>query len=385
MFRSLLKNRTQLLLFIDNNKQSNPITHLRFLSKTLIQKPNQNQNQSSASSFTVSYLINSCGLSPQSALSAAKRIQLKNTEGSDSFLNFFKSHGFTDAQITTLISKCPILLRLNLGKNIKPKLEYFQSLGYSGADVAALISSVPHVLTGSLENRLKPNFELLSSIIGNNQLISSAIRQTSRILQGSLETNFLPNVRTLQSCGVPGASIAKLTGYHPRVILQPTERFNVTVELIREMGFNPLSTMFVHGVAAVSRFNPSTWSKKIALFKSLGWSEREVFSAFAKHPFCMLASEHKIRKAMDFYVKKQQWGPSFLSARPVLLSLSLEKRVMPRCSARSVLESKGLLTRGSSVHFLMMSEKDFLDKYVIKYKNQVPEVLEAYKVKMELA
>lgn len=163
----------------------------------------------------------------------------------------------------------------------------------------------------------------------------------------------------------------------------PGDQFRVTVELIREMGFNPLSTMFIHGVAAVSRFNASTWNEKVALYRSLGWSHREVISAFAKQPYCMVLSEQKIRKAMDYYVKKTQWGPSFVSAHPVLLCLSLEKRVMPRCSVMRVLESKRLETRTSSAHFLMISEKDFLNKYVIKYKNRAPEVLEAYKVNLE--
>lgn len=161
------------------------------------------------------------------------------------------------------------------------------------------------------------------------------------------------------------------------------DQFKVTVELIREMGFNPLSTMFIHGVAAVSRFNTLTWNKKMALFRSLGWSHREVVLAFAKQPNCMMLSEQKIRKAMDYYVKTMQWGPSHVSAHPVLLCLSLEKRVMPRCSVIRVLESKGLETRTSSVHFLIISEKDFLNKYVNEYKLRVPEVLEAYKVNLQ--
>jgi mTERF domain-containing protein len=38
-------------------------------------------------SFTVSYLINSCGLSPKSALLASKRVHFENPEGPDSVLN----------------------------------------------------------------------------------------------------------------------------------------------------------------------------------------------------------------------------------------------------------------------------------------------------------
>ncbi|ONK55675.1 uncharacterized protein A4U43_UnF280 [Asparagus officinalis] len=289
------------------------------------------------------------------------------------------------SQIANLITKCPILIASNWDKTIKPKFYYLQSAGYSSSDLASLLSSIPHILTASLENRLKPNFELLKSIIGSNKLIASALRQTTRLIQGNLETDFLPNVKTLESCGIPNTSIAKLVGLHPRVILMPNENFKVTVELIREMGFNPLSTMFVHGVAAVSRFNHSTWKKKLGVYKSLGWSQKEVMSAFVRQPFCMLLSEKKIRKAMDFYVKELKWGPSFLSVHPVLLNLSLEKRVMPRCSVTSLLEAEGLMTKSSSVHFLMITEKDFLDKYVIRYKNQIPKLLDAYRADSQKA
>lgn len=379
MIRSLQRISTQIFY---TNKQSNlTLTHLRFL-KTPISK---NPEEPNSPDFTVSYLINSCGLSPQSALSTSKKIKLKSPENPNSILNFLKSRGFTNTQIANLVTKCPILIASNWDKTIKPKFYYLQSAGYSSSDLASLISSIPHILTASLENRLKPNFELLKSIIGSNKLIASALRQTTRLIQGNLETNFLPNVKTLESCGIPNTSIAKLAGLHPRVILMPNEQFKVTVELIREMGFNPLSTMFVHGVAAVSRFNHSTWKKKLGVYKSLGWSQKEVMSAFAKQPFCMLLSEKKIRKAVDFYVKELKWGPSFLSAHPVLLNLSLEKRVMPRCSVTSLLEAKGLMTKSSSVHFLMITEKDFLDKYVIRYKNQIPKLLDAYRADSQKA
>lgn len=385
MFHSLLKFPIK-HLFANNKSKAIPIAiHIRFLHRSSTSKNPEEKLGPNPSSLTLSYLINSCGLSPQSALSAAKKIQLKATENPDSVLNSLKSYGFDDTQIAGLIRKCPVLLSSNWGKTIKPKLDYLRAFGYSVAELTELVSSVPDVITASLEKRFKPNFELLSSIIGNNQRIASAVRQTSRLIRNNPENSFLPNVRTLQSCGVPDSSIAMLAGGQPRVVMSPTEKFNMTVELVRKMGFDPRSSMFIHGVAAMSRFNPSTWAKKMEVFKSLGWSEIEVRSAFAKHPYVVIISDQKARKVMDFFVKKKQWSPSYIAAHPVVMSLSLEKRVMPRCSVLETLKSKGFETKGSGVTFLMIGEKAFLNKYVIKYKEKVPAVLKAYKSKLKSA
>ncbi|KAF6152309.1 hypothetical protein GIB67_005963, partial [Kingdonia uniflora] len=56
------------------------------------------------SSFVVSYLINNCGLSPQSAISASKKLNFKTTTKPDSNLQFFQDHGFTKSQISKLIA-----------------------------------------------------------------------------------------------------------------------------------------------------------------------------------------------------------------------------------------------------------------------------------------
>lgn len=165
--------------------------------------------------------------------------------------------------------------------------------------------------------------------------------------------------------------------------MQASEQFAETVKLIKELGFNPDLGLFIQGVSAMSGLSPSAWERKVAVYKSVGWSEQEVIRAFTKHPFCMLLSEEKIRRAMDFFVNKLHWEPSVMAARPGLLGLSLEKRVMRRCSIINLLASKGLVRGGLAVKYLLVSEKDFLNRYVIKYEGEVPEVRQAYNGNME--
>ncbi|KAF8395572.1 hypothetical protein HHK36_019522 [Tetracentron sinense] len=64
------------------------------------------------------------------------------------------------------------------------------------------------------------------------------------------------------------------------------------------------------------------------------------------------------------------------------LLLSLEKRTMPRCSVIEVLFSKGLMKKGQMGNALMKAEDVFLKNYVIKYEEDLPQLLMIYQSKM---
>lgn len=58
-------------------------------------------------SFTVSYLINSCGLSLKIAKSVAERVKLQSSKLPDSVLQFLKNRGFNGSQIAKLVRVAP--------------------------------------------------------------------------------------------------------------------------------------------------------------------------------------------------------------------------------------------------------------------------------------
>ena len=166
--------------------------------------------------------------------------------------------------------------------------------------------------------------------------------------------------------------------------MQKPEQFKMTVDAVRKMGLDPSSAMFVRGVGGMAGMDPLKWESKVAFSsEELGWSEQELMSAFLREPSIMQVSEKKLRRAMDFFVKKMGWGPSFLSKKPELLKYSFEQRIIPRCSVFSVLVSKGLVMENPSASFLTINEEKFLNFYVKKYQYQVPEVLEAYRGNLE--
>ena len=101
-------------------------------------------------SFAVSYLINSLGFSPQTALSASKNLNFETPEKPDKIIELFKDYGFTQTQISSVIRKCPAMLVSDSDKNILPKLKFFEAKGLSGPELAKLVSGFPYILRSSL-------------------------------------------------------------------------------------------------------------------------------------------------------------------------------------------------------------------------------------------
>ena len=104
-------------------------------------------------------------------------------------------------------------------------------------------------------------------------------------------------------------------------------------------------------------------------------------------PWCMMASDDKIMGVMDFLVNKMGLDASLVARRPKLISLSLEKRIVPRSAVYQVLLSKGLIKSDgiSLATVLEPPEKWFLEKIVNRHKDEAPEILKLYKEKLDQA
>lgn len=89
---------------------------------------------------------------------------------------------------------------------------------------------------------------------------------------------------------------------------------------------------------------------------------------------------------MDFLVNKMDWVSVAIARNPMVLSLSLEKRIIPRFSVIQVLLSKGLIRKDFHIGTVWLrSEKHFLISFVTKYQEDVPQLLSIYQGKMSLS
>ena len=155
------------------------------------------------------------------------------------------------------------------------------------------------------------------------------------------------------------------------------DRIIEAVNKVKEIGFDPMKTAFVIAIHAVIK-QPKPESK-LELYKRWGWSKDIALLAFKREPHCMLLSEEKITKAMDFFVNKMGRSAADIARYPLVLSFSLEKRIIPRCSVFQILLAKGSLKKDLSPSTLLKySERYFLEKFVIKFQDDIPQLLDVY-------
>lgn len=332
-------------------------------------------------SFTVSYLIDSCGLSPERALFASRKVRFEDPRRPDAVIALFERHGFSKSQICKLVSKRPSLLLAKPQQTLAPKLQFFLSIGVSESDLARALALDPTVLTRSLENRIIPSYNFLKSILQSDRRIAASIRRTSWSFVKDLSQNLAPNVALLRQIEVPETCIALLLTHFPEALLQKNAGFCLVVERVRDMGFDPLKTTFVLAIHAVSgKGRKRIWDRCCQVYGRWGWSDEEISSAFKKHPHCMLLSEKKITRGMDFFVNRMGLSAGSVARSPICLFLSLEKRIIPRCRVVQALCSKGLLFMEdvSLGSLLLPVERLFLRRYVTKFQHQVPQLLRLY-------
>ncbi|KAK1294901.1 hypothetical protein QJS10_CPA16g01110 [Acorus calamus] len=329
-----------------------------------------------SSSLTISYLTTSCGLPPESALRTSKWFTLKNPQNADLVLDFLRNHGFDQTHIVKAMRR-PQLLELHPESNLKPKMDFLTRYGFSDSQLVNILSRYPRFLSSSLDNQIAPHIEFLESLIETKEDVIASINRSTYLLRPFYQKRLASNVSTLRDLGV---SVSKLIIRHPRAlcVAAPT-RFREVVVAVHGMGFDPSTLEFVEAVQAMVRLGKSSWDGKVEVYNSLGWSKDEFLDAFRRKPACMMISEKKIRRGFEFFVKDLGWKPSSISKYPVFLCYNFEKRVIPRCSVLQVLLSKGLIKKDIIWYSaLKASEERFLERFVTKYKEEAPELMQAY-------
>ncbi|KAJ8545020.1 hypothetical protein K7X08_017603 [Anisodus acutangulus] len=149
---------------------------------------------------------------------------------------------------------------------------------------------------------------------------------------------------------------------------------------LKEMGFDVTSPAFGAAFTTMSVLSHSNLERKLETYRSLGFSDGEILNIFRSQPTCMLYTEENIRAIVGFYVDRLHFSLSLLSKRPNFLLCSPERRLIPRCSVMQVLWSRGIVSEVGKLYAkLIISEKDFLQKYVTKYEAEVHDLQAAFR------
>jgi mTERF domain-containing protein len=361
---------------------SSPSSPRRFLKHLLGSAAALSPAAADPCSLTLHFLRNSCGLSEPAATKAAARVHLRSTKRAHAVLALFRGLGLAGADLARVVAAAPDLLNYRADVTLAPKIDFFRrDVGLSDADIRRTILTDPYrVLCYSLANRLRPNYLRLKELLGTDQNVLAAVNKSSELIHGNVQSELLPKVKVLREYGATDDVIIKLVTKHPRSLKHSYggSLFNETFAAMKELGVSPSHGIFPHAFAVLARMYPSGWKRKMDNYLSLGWTEDQVKQAFVRHPYCISVSADKVRLIWHFFADKLGWSPEYVSASPMVFSLSYEKRLLPRYRVLDILVSKGHI-RSIRIAHLILGEKKFVEKYVTSYMETIPQVLEAYR------
>ncbi|KAI9114166.1 hypothetical protein K1719_014816 [Acacia pycnantha] len=359
--------------------------HISYSSSSLVKSSESNlskQNRVESESFTVSYLVNSCAVSARDAEKLSKRVKLKDPDKPDSVLKLLRSYEFSDTHISKVLKYDPRLLLAKPESNLLPKLRFLRSIGFSTSEIPELVSSNCRLLTFSLEKRIIPHYEALKSVLGDPVKARRCLKSSSRsIFSYSYSvTNIFPNIKVLRDEGVPQSSVFTLLSKSANVAFIDQSKFVEYVKFVKETRIEPSKVTFVHALFAVTQLSKSTWEWKLDFFERCGWSRDVTLSAFSKFPIIMLLSEKKITNTLKFFVDEMGLRLEDTAGCPTIFSYSLKRRIIPRWSVFQMLKRKGLVKANMSIpSMIIISEEKFLENFVIKFQENVPQLLKLYR------
>ncbi|KAB2613018.1 hypothetical protein D8674_035334 [Pyrus ussuriensis x Pyrus communis] len=175
---------------------------------------------------------------------------------------------------------------------------------------------------------------------------------------------------------VPETSISYWVSLHPFLVSLESDKFKENVKKVTSMGVPPSSATFMRALYMFARVNESERVQKMELYRKWGWTEDDFLLVFRKNPQIMELAEKNFSSKMDFLVNKVRWQPADVAGSPIVLVFIIR-----------ILMSKGLIVKGEfSMATLLGTGKDyFLDRFVVKYQEQVPELPSIFKVQMVLS
>ncbi|XP_059309016.1 uncharacterized protein LOC132060135 [Lycium ferocissimum] len=259
---------------------------LSSLPKVVTIKSAQNANQENP--VLLNYLINTLNFPKPKALAVSNRLPwVRSVEKPQLAVHFFKSIGFTDAQIHSAVSNAPQILLADVEKTLKPKIQVLQELGITGSDLGRLMSTKTNILTRSLDKILKPSIDVLNKVLINGIHKGDWLRVLQRcdwVLHKSPHLRLIPNISYLESVGIVGTQLSSLLKRQPYLFVVPESELKKLVSRLMDIGFSTDSRMLMHGLHTLGCICQESFSKKLLLFQSTGIFKNECMEMFRRAP-----------------------------------------------------------------------------------------------------
>ncbi|XP_074559040.1 transcription termination factor MTERF8, chloroplastic-like [Curcuma longa] len=329
--------------------------------------------------FMAQYLVDSCGFDQAKATEASKLLKgIQSRQQPDSVLAFLKSYGFDDALVKRLVHSFPNCLLLDVEKELAPKFRAYEDLGFSPSDIVHLVRSNGSVVRTRHE-RFVPKIEFWLDLLGSKDALVKLFRRSCWILGHSIKKRIQPNLEMLRECGLDGQKLDFVLRFRPTFITQKADTLKSLISRVEDLGVPRTSGNFHCTMCALFLVHPKKFKMLMELFRSFGWSEGDFVAAFQKYPAMLGRSLKTLQRIMEFLINEAGYASSYIAIHPVLLTLSLERRLIPRHMILAALKSRGHCESDYKVAtYMKVSETRFVEKYIVVYKDRYPDLSELY-------
>ncbi|GJM99856.1 hypothetical protein PR202_ga16994 [Eleusine coracana subsp. coracana] len=371
-----LRARALSLILRSNPRHAAPLVTLhRFLSRAAADTAS---SVSSRPLVAEDYLVSRCGLTPAKAHKLAKKIShLSSCSKPDAVLAFLGGTlGVPAAAITAAVTIDPAILCSDVEQTLTPRVADLFDLGLSPDEIRRLIPLAP----ASFRNRfLRRNFEFWLKELGSFDKLLLALRMNSGLLSIDLGNVAKPNLAYLRQCGMNASEIGDINMYATRLLTMNPNHLREAVQRVEELGLERGTRMFRRALPLISLMSKEAVAKRLQLLRNFGFSQEDVLQIFRRAPVSMGLSDQKVQGNLDFLMKDVGLDLSYIAQRPVLIMYSVQGRLLPRHWLLKVLKEKALLKREPDYYVVAsMTEKSFVQKFVLPYKDIVPGLADDY-------
>nr|XP_043635764.1 uncharacterized protein LOC122606934 [Erigeron canadensis] len=339
----------------------------------LFHTPPTSQPTNLQSHIIADYLINSLKFTTQEAITATTKLHhLKSTENPQSVISFLENNNLSQTQIKSIVLSQPQILLKKVDKTLEPKFKLFSDIGLSGSDLVAVIKKDSNLLSRGLHTSIVPTINFLMRLLGSNEKIVKAIKKSHWPFYGKF---FRSNVLLLEKYGVGSKDIERVILRNPRLVTQsPIRLEEKLVEVEKEFGISPGSSMFSYGLSALCSMSKLNLTRKFEVFRSFGWCDSDIGVLAKSQPICLTHSEERLSKMLSYFMGELGYTSSWLSTRGNVLMYNLDKRIKPRYQVFKALTEKGV--SGKEFHSMVcLSDVDFVKHVVERHKEELPDQL----------
>ncbi|XP_048537673.1 uncharacterized protein LOC125516241 isoform X1 [Triticum urartu] len=324
------------------------------------------------------YLVDTCGLTRAQALKASTKLShLKSPTNPDAVLAFLAGLGLSSADVAALVARDPKFLCAGVERTLSPILAGLTGLGLSRSEIARVASLAPR----SFRSRsVVSGLEYYLPLFSSSESLLRGLKKYKYFLSSDPERVVKPNIELLRECGIGTSDIAKLCLAVPWLLSAKPERVQVMLACAKRLGVPRGSGMFRHALKAVESLSEEKLAAKVEYLRNtFRWSDAEVGIALRKAPLMLTKSNQTMQSKSEFLISEMGLEPAYLAHCPVMLCLSLEGRVKPRCYVIKFLKANGLLDRHWTYGTIVrVSEMVFVETFICPHKEAAPNLAEDY-------